>query len=122
MTHARITLFVGLFVATLAIFLGFHNQALAYFFDGNQLYRDCKSERTVDQMNCLSFTTAAADAVEIGLNINGQVMGACFPEHVTRGQIKDVIVSWLEKNPKDRHVRAILISLVALRQAFPCGN
>jgi hypothetical protein len=122
MTHARTTLFAGSFVATMAILLVSHSQALAYFIDGNQLYDECRSERATSQMSCLGFTSAIADALEVGFNIEGQFLKACLPERVTRGQIKDVILSWIERNPKDRHVPAILLSYVALREAFPCGN
>ena len=121
MTHTRITIFVGSFVATMALFLASHNPALAYFVSGNELYAECKSEKTASQTNCLGFISAVVDAIEVGFSLE-QGPKACVPENLNREQVKDIILSWIEQNPKGRHNPAILISYVALVDAFICDE
>ena len=49
----------------------------------------------------------------------GEVWG-CVPEGVSYGQVVDVTILYLEKNPAKRHVNAALLVAFALREAWPC--
>jgi Rap1a immunity proteins len=47
---------------------------------------------------------------------------SCEPPGVTAGQVKDVVVRYLEKHPESRHAVGASLVLAALYEAFPCSN
>ena len=76
---------------------------------GNEVYEDCTGPKGSPKMEGIS------DA----LNMDGSV---CTPANVTVGQVVDVIVNYLQANPKYRHISASLLAGAALREAFPCNH
>lgn len=45
----------------------------------------------------------------------------CLPTNSTRGQVKDVVVKYLQDNPKYRDAPASYLILKAIKQAWPCN-
>lgn len=45
---------------------------------------------------------------------------ACYPANVTQGQILDVILRFIENDPKNRHLPTLWLSGQAVHNAWPC--
>jgi hypothetical protein len=66
---------------------------------------------------CLGYIMGIVDALD-GNQIGGQK--ACFSASMTGGQIRDVVVKFLQSHPEIRHYQASGVVTEALAQAFPC--
>lgn len=104
------------------------NMAFASFKTGNDLLAECKEASGVDFGECLGYVLGAADAME-GPTIyttkirNGAIAQrprACFRDEVTAGQLRDIVVKWLEDHPQIRDMSASACVEAALSAAFPC--
>ena len=89
-------------------------EALRYSVSGNQLYSNCTSTNDA-QAACMGFTTGSADQLSLDSKI-------CASAEVTRGQIMDIVKTYLERNPELRHYPAAMLASAALRQALPCAK
>ena len=118
MRAVRIT---TLAIAT-ALAAGASARAQGAFLTGNDLFTACTGTRTAADADCTGYVTGVADAL---LAVQGFGEGApsvCLSANVTRGQMRDVVPRYLERNPQDRHYGAASTTFVALRQAFPCPS
>lgn len=88
--------------------------AHAEFLSGNKLHESCTARDTVNQMDCLGYISGVHDALA-GVTI-------CLPQSVTRGQIMDVTVRWLNANPDKRHLSADQAVNAALSSIWPCSS
>ena len=82
---------------------------------GNELLDWChENQSTYKDGLCLGFIEGLAEvAAELKL--------MCAPaDHVTRQQIRDVVVHSLESDPAERQIAAKSLVLKALQAAFPC--
>ena len=89
------------------------------FLTGNDLWSRCSGKSAFDAGFCMGYLGGIVDAMM------GQPPGilgrtACFPEHVTAGQTRDVVMRYLEQHPDARHYSAASIAATALMEAFPC--
>ena len=99
----------------------------AYAETGNELLNKCKYDNVdnvdggafYDVMFCMGFVTAVATVLSGDLY---DWFRACFPNsgEITKEQLKDIVVAFLEKYPERRHHNALLLSLHAFTEAFPC--
>jgi hypothetical protein len=95
--------------------------ALAGGFDsGNDLLDDCSAksgDNPVKAGACLGYVTGVADVLGGGTVIDG--IRACFVT-ATTGQLKDVVLRYLNEHPETRHLVAASLVARALSEAFPC--
>jgi hypothetical protein len=89
----------------------------ASFVTGNDLWQRCNSERQA--LMCWGYIEGVADVMEIGL-LSSIGWRACFPDHATLGQFRDVVVLYLQTHPESRHTSAFGLVGHALAEAFPC--
>jgi hypothetical protein len=101
--------------AALLLLITFTSRGLAQFDTGNHLLTECLSENFYDKGYCLGYITAIADQVGISST-------TCFTEQVTRSQVRDVAIRYLQSAPQLRHLPASNLVAVALTQAFPCAR
>lgn len=87
----------------------------AGFLTGNELYDACKSSSAI----CLGYIEGITDAIDVS-RVNGAE--ACIPEHVTVGQVREVVKLYLQQNPQTWHAGASGLVATALSTAFPCKN
>jgi hypothetical protein len=99
----------------------------AAFKTGNDLLQQCKSGDFSDAEYCLGYISAVADTLEKPsqpyLKFRGKeipLYRACFRLGVTQGQVRDVVVQWLEANPEHRDMEAAQLVSYAITLAFPC--
>lgn len=85
---------------------------------GNWLLQRCESDNLAHQSFCLGYITAAFAGMEVLLQYNNKDF--CVPEGVTQGQMEEVVVRYLRRNPKDRHLSAVVLTGLAAMEAWPC--
>jgi hypothetical protein len=91
----------------------------AGYLTGNDLYRICRGS-TDEQWQCVGYLEAADDGLE-ALRVS---MGkpTCAREGVEVGQIRDVVLKYLEANPQDRDENAWLLVATAVGKAWGCAT
>lgn len=89
--------------------------AQAGFWDGNRLFYFCNRAAGVEA--CTAYIMGVADAMAIGPVVSHR---ACFPNGVTAGQVKDVVLNYLRAQPQRRHNVGVQLVAEALAEAFPC--
>ena len=90
----------------------------ADFQTGNQLFSKCIAEGTTEPAFCLGYLAGVADVMDVGNPVNR--FRACVPGGVVMGQMKDIFVNALQRNPAERHYGAAGLAASALAGAFPC--
>ena len=89
---------------------------LAAAGDGNELLAAClRPAETFDRGYCLGYIVGAAGALELEASV-------CPPKGITLGQLKDVVVRYLQAHPEIRHQSATFLTSIALIDAFPCRH
>ncbi|MHB1140666.1 MAG: Rap1a/Tai family immunity protein [Sulfuricaulis sp.] len=114
-------------------------------FDGNMLLRLCKEAvqsieqppTTVGSLTCASYVRGLDDGMQIvAVNNSAKKHGTkatiadhqhvrnemlyCVPNGVTLEQKVRVVTTFLEKNPQMLHQEPAVLTVLALKQAFPC--
>ena len=114
MSYARGLQIVAVLFGLAAIGFWSMPATLAGFITGNDLQRACLSR---DNM-CVGFIGGIADAMGAGNIINGY--RACLPAGVELGQVKDIVIQYLNANTQTRHLSAGGLVADAISNAFPC--
>ena len=127
---SRIAMLAAIFLLSLP---GIAQQSLT----GNQLLTKCEhAERALsapggapsganlsDAYQCVAFIAGAFEGASYSWILAGQVQGArafCIPGAIPDIQLIRVTLSWLRSNPQHLHDPAGVLTIVALRDAFPC--
>ena len=97
--------------------------ANASIVDGNFLYRYCETDRSdaaYYQRNayCIGYIIGAIDQMALSQEING--LPQCVPSNADSAQLRDVVVSYIQRNPRDRHVSAAALVSLAMLEAYGC--
>lgn len=86
---------------------------------GNELLRLCSSELTSELGFCIGYIEGIRDGVVFEA-IGGKAKPIfLIPDKVTSEQLKDVVVKSLKDHPETRHKPAGMLTIFALREAFP---
>lgn len=92
----------------------------AAFDTGNSLLSDCESKKSdSDWGYCIGYIIGSFDMSE-GRELNG--FRYCAPKTLTKGQVRDVTIKFLQGNPKERHFVGSSLVIAALADAFPCNS
>jgi hypothetical protein len=100
--------------------------------DGNELLGYCKSAielfdagHTKDESGasfCIGYVIAAKETLSVASMASTDLkIRACIPDGVTGVQGVRVVTKYLENNPEALHERMLTLTIVALREAFPCN-
>ena len=85
------------------------------FFTGNQLLEKCNSDNTVHQVGCMAYVMGILD----GATLNGSNVPFVIPSSSDAGQLKDVVLKYLNSHPEHRHWPASMLVWNAMADAFP---
>jgi hypothetical protein len=86
----------------------------AYAESGNEFLRRCQADASGFSMGvCSAYPTGFAD----GMQASGAI---CIPENVENGQIKAVLIAYLNKRPSELHNSVFEMAFKAFREAWPC--
>ena len=100
---------------------------------GNELLAECRSREPHSRGYCLGLIVGVEagfspvrDIKSITRSANSHVnilfstFGNCLSSGVTHGQMRDIVVRFLEQNPGRRHEQYHVLVFDALKEAFPC--
>ena len=73
----------------------------------------------IGAFNVLTAIEPAETAAEMD-EMTNQFLNVCQPDGVNYGQLLDVFVLYMRKNPEARHESARTLLLSAMSEAFPC--
>jgi hypothetical protein len=93
--------------------------ARADFDTGHRLLEKCQSPQLDQTSYCLGYVAAVSDAVRS--NYLGD-WTACIPHEATLGQVRDIAVGFLERQPATRDLAAWSLISRALAEAWPCSR
>ena len=119
MRHATVA---GLTLFTLACFgEPARAETLVTYLNGNALYADCTEGNA---RYCTGYIIGIVDAAALfkalaASNKNDPIL-ICTPDDATQGQVRDVVIRWLEENPEQRHLAAPSLVLEAIFEKFTC--
>ena len=82
--------------------------------NGNQLYSDCKTGGSTEQI-CYGYIMGVADVLA-GQGANT----VCVPQEVTANQLVDVVKKYMTDHPEFRHLSGPSEVTEALAEAFGC--
>jgi hypothetical protein len=84
---------------------------------GNTLMRNCQSSQPAPYGVCLGYIEGIAGV--LGLNPVNEFQ-ACIPTGVEAGQLQEVVVRFIARDPTTRHMAATGIVAAAFAAAWPC--
>jgi hypothetical protein len=69
---------------------------------------------------CLGYITAATDIAIDWSNTTGVDSRVCVPRKVSIGELRAIVIKYLDEHPKELHNGAAGIVLNAVYKAYPC--
>jgi hypothetical protein len=93
--------------------------ASTVFVDGEYLLRDCLADNTTARSECIGYIKGVSDALD---DTPPDKRNICTPPGVTAGQLRELVVLFLRRNPNRRNYSGSTMVDVALRGAFPCNR
>jgi hypothetical protein len=87
---------------------------------GGQLLEACEKEDFFSKGDCFGYISGTLDSYEMAAGRKGFTIRHCIPEGVTKGQMKKIVMKYLNENPEKLHFTASSLVLTGLREAFPC--
>ncbi len=90
---------------------------------GNRLLDSCKSNET--GIFCLGYVMGVSDGIASRQLVESSTAPlswrpVCAPKGMSAGQLRDVVVKYLDDHQEERHEAASVLALVAMRKAWPC--
>ena len=108
--------YLGSLIFGLLLNIALPNSTLGY--TGNEFLEDCKNNDSLRQ-HCASYFGGMVSATNTFVYREAGYEW-CIPPEVKASQHLDLLISFLEENPKERH-RTVLAHLVGtLRAEWPC--
>ena len=95
---------------TLALLCG---SAHAEFYTGNELLQRLTSESLAERSAAIGYIMGVADT--------GHGVNYCPPEHVTSGQLRDMVRNYLTNTPAVRHLAADSLVTHVIKSQWPCA-
>ena len=86
--------------------------------DGNELLEVCTQTDYFSQGYCLGYIRALSDGMDMILAMDNKQV--CYGGNVTIGQIRDVVIDYVKRNPAKRNQNAMVLVSWALAEAWPC--
>lgn len=99
---------------TAALWIALSFSAQAEFWDGNILLERLTSTSTYERGTAMGYVMGVHDTMQ-GVN-------HCPASNVQAGQVREMVLNYLNNVPAQRHKTADTIVLQVLRGAFPCTN
>lgn len=119
--------------------LGLGGSAVAEPFSGNDVHHACETQDAgAAQGFCVGYVLGAVEGMKWGALVgivamsakqratdeldimSSTALGFCIPPQVENGQILDIVASYMDAVPAQRHESARTLIMEALSLAFPC--
>ncbi len=86
---------------------------------GNDLLRFCNSHEAFETNICTGYIEGLRDGLMFAtVSLKSKPFFA-VPDKVSSDQLRDVVVKYLRDNPETRHKPAGMLTIFALKEAFP---
>lgn len=93
----------------------------AGFYSGNEMLSDCRSEDFYERSSCLGYIAGISGADDAYTYWGDKKKESiCLRDKVTLGQLRLVVINWLEARPEKLDKSADYLVPQALEDAFPC--
>lgn len=99
--------------ALTAALLFFPTIAIGQFYRGNEIVNVCESPASI------AYAIGVLDTV-LTLQAYDEEKTLCLPDHVTTGQVRDVMCAYLRESPDKQHQAAASMAWYAFEEAWPC--
>lgn len=86
--------------------------------NGNEILEICDRGTNFGDGFCIGYIRGLKTAVDVIIRLNDRQ--TCYPDGITVGQLRDVVVSYVRRNPANRHEGATLVFMRAISEAWPC--
>jgi hypothetical protein len=96
------------------LMLALAGSAHAEFMDGNKLLNNLKESD--------AFSRGLGMGYILGVHDLGSGIVYCTPGNATAGQMKDMIMNYLENTPAERHISADITVSKVLKAVWPCAK
>lgn len=94
-------------------------QAAVSFQTGSELLEDCSANKEPGWGVCHGFIIAVGSSSDCQNSFMGEFYFS-LPEGATAGQIKKIVIKYLNEHPEKLHLPAAPLAAAALSEAFPC--
>lgn len=111
----------GICIGLLALLIGVNTNAGVKGEYSNELLRDCTAplRGTFTSGFCLGYLKGAAEMSRLRAKLPN-LPTVCVPDALTVGQVRNIVVSYIEEHPEELHYASIALVNNALDEAFPC--
>jgi hypothetical protein len=111
----------GICIGLLALLTGVSANAGIKGEYSNELLRDCTAplSGTFTSGFCLGYLKGAAEMSRLRANVP-LLPAVCVPDALTVGQVRNLVVRYMEEHPEELHYASIYLVHNALEEAFPC--
>ena len=75
-----------------------------------------------DKGACMTYVLGALDSATSIWTSSGARSPICLPTAAKNADVADVVARYLKANPNQGNANAATATILALRQAFPCGR
>ena len=93
-----------------------------YQATGNLFLKICRGG-DVGRGYCLGYFAGISDGITTLQLLKPQLWTPiCKPDQMTDSQLRDVVVKYLDDHPEERHEPISLLTVLAMRSAWPCSR
>ena len=85
----------------------------------------CASEDDTHRAACLNFLDGLTDGLVLGMGLGkfgDETRVYCLPEGVSLAQMRQAVINFLDRLPRQSHRPFSVIATHALRKTFPCPD
>ena len=120
---------VGIYIS---LVVGLLLNSSASYADGNKLLQECSGVETfmdgkmTDDVFGAGFCLGLIGGIQQTVKIVRETrssdaeINTCIPAKVNNGQAVRVVLAYLRANPATLHIDEVVLTLLALQEAFPC--
>lgn len=87
---------------------------------GNHWNQFCTSEQMWQRLTCVGFINGVLDGYFLAQSEAGSAKPYCIPREATKEQMVNIVSRHLRHYPERTHLPFALLTVQALRAAFPC--
>ena len=115
----------------LVFLFSFSTISSVHALTGEKWLKICESPEVTDNVNCLFYLGGMSDmylfmqdsSIESYIYVEGKkylIKKSCFPNGVSIGQQKKIMMKHFNNNPEELHERFEYIYPLVMRDTFPC--
>jgi hypothetical protein len=115
----------GICIGVISLLIGANTKAEETSIDGKELLQDCAAVSPGNPFGifgpewCYGYLMGVNDMRMLS-QTSPHLIAYCIPKGVRMGQVKSVVMKYLQEHPKELHSPSVALVNKALEEAFPC--